>query len=127
MFNIFSKNNKEATMKIVQMGKHPNYNFNVVLGLKYISSVYVTIDKETKTITMLPITSSNEKYWRQGYGTALVQAVINCAKENGCTKIVSTLDEAILNNGKERIINFCKKNNFTIIENDSSINLELYL
>ena len=61
------------------------------------------------------------------YGSRLVNVAIQCAKEHGCTKIVGVLDESVLNNGRERILDFCQKQNFNIIEKDNTIELEYWL
>ena len=127
MFGLFNKNGKEPVSKIVKMGKHPSYNFNLLLGAKYITSVNIQINDETKIATISPIAPFNEKYWRQGYGSRLVNVAIQCAKEHGCTKIVGILDESVLNNGRERILDFCQKQNFNIIEKDNIIELEYLL
>lgn len=124
MFGLFKKSDKEPVSKIVKMGKHPSYNFNLLLGAKYITSISIDIDDSAKIATIKPIAPSNEKYWRCGYGSRLVNIALQCAQEHGCTKVVGILDESILNTGKERIINFCKKQNFKIIEVNGSIQLE---
>ena len=113
------------------------YCINVKIGNKYFpNAMRCFIDKENKTIKIGDIligeetsssfsTRSYKNYIRKGYGTQMMNKLIDFAKSNGYKRIIGDLSSVDDNNSldkdhRERQIHFYKKFGFKILPNEET-------